>query len=40
LEAGASVVVTGDSHLRKLGRYQGIEILSPSEFLESRSWVE
>ena len=40
LEAGANVVVTGDAHLRKLRRYLGIRIQSPSEFLESQPWVE
>ena len=40
LEARATAVVTGDGHLRKLHRYQGIEIQSPAEFLESRPWVD
>ena len=34
LEAGADCIVTGDHHLLALGRYQDIEVLRPSEFLE------
>jgi putative PIN family toxin of toxin-antitoxin system len=40
LEARATTVVTGDGHLRRLHRYRGIEIQSPSEFLESRPWLD
>jgi putative PIN family toxin of toxin-antitoxin system len=40
LEARARMVVTGDRHLRKLHRYRGTDIQTPSEFLESRPWGE
>lgn len=33
VEAGARAVVSGDKHLRALGTYRGISILSPAEFL-------
>jgi putative PIN family toxin of toxin-antitoxin system len=33
LEARADAIVSGDAHLLKLGRHEGIRILSPSEFL-------
>ena len=32
-EAEADYIVSGDRHLRDLGSYQGIRILSPDEFL-------
>ena len=31
--AGASIIVSGDSHLLKLGGYQGIQIFNPGDFL-------
>lgn len=31
--AGAGVIVSGDSHLLKLGRWRGVEILTPREFV-------
>jgi putative PIN family toxin of toxin-antitoxin system len=34
LEAGAHLIVSGDSHLLELKRYHDIEIISPSDFLE------
>ena len=34
LEARADVLVTGDRHLRQLGTFRCIPILSPGEFLE------
>lgn len=34
LEARADVLVTGDRHLRQLGTFRGIPILSPGEFLD------
>lgn len=34
LEAQADCIVTGDPHLLTLGRYRGVEILTPHEFLE------
>ena len=34
LEARADVLVTGDRHLRQLGTFRGIPILSPGAFLE------
>ena len=34
LEGQADCVVTGDPHLLDLGRYHGIEILTPREFLD------
>jgi uncharacterized protein len=37
LAAGAETIVSGDSHLLKLGVYEGIAILTPREFLLSRS---
>ncbi len=33
LEARADAIVSGDAHLLDLGMYEGISILSPSEFL-------
>ena len=33
-EAQVDYIVTGDAHLLSLGRYQGIDILRPREFLE------
>lgn len=36
LEAKAHVVITGDRHLRQLESFQGIPILSPSEFLAAQ----
>jgi uncharacterized protein len=32
--AGAAVIVSGDRHLRRLGRWEEIAILSPAEFLD------
>lgn len=32
--ARVDYLISGDNHLRKLGSYEGIKILSPSEFLE------
>ena len=29
-------VISGDKHLKKIGRYAGIAIVSPKEFLDSR----
>lgn len=34
IEGHASVVVSGDKHLLKLGAYKGIKILSPKEYYE------
>ena len=34
LDAGASLVISGDPDLKTLGRYQDIEILSPAEFFD------
>jgi len=34
LEAQAGCIVTGDADLLSLGRYQGIDVLRPREFLE------
>ena len=34
LEAQADCIVTGDPDLLNLGRYQGVDILKPGEFLE------
>lgn len=34
LEAEAECVVSGDPHLTELGSFRGIDIVSPSEFLE------
>lgn len=36
--AEAHLLVTGDNHLLKLGRFREITILSPREFLEARAW--
>lgn len=33
LEAGAEYIVSGDEHLKQLGNYRGIRIISPAEFL-------
>jgi putative PIN family toxin of toxin-antitoxin system len=38
LEAHAAVIVTGDGHLLKLHPYQGIRILTPKQFLDSKPW--
>jgi len=37
VEAEANCIITGDSHLLKLIRYQNIEILNPLGFLEKLS---
>lgn len=34
VKAAAEYIISGDKHLRKLGSYEGIVILSPNEFLE------
>lgn len=34
LEAGAQIIISGDRHLLDVKRYRGIEIISPSDFLE------
>lgn len=35
MEAKADTIVTGNmKHIRPLGRFQGIEILTPREFLD------
>jgi len=36
LEAGADVIVSGDSHLLKLKTFQRTEILTPRQFLRGR----
>lgn len=33
-EGGADYIISGDRHLRKLGSYEGIKIVSPREFWE------
>jgi len=33
IKADADYLVSGDIHLKQLGRYEGIRIVSPSEFL-------
>ena len=33
LKANADYLVSGDIHLKQLGRYEGVPIVSPSEFL-------
>lgn len=33
LEAGAGLIVSGDGHLLKLGRWRGLEIIPPGEFV-------
>jgi putative PIN family toxin of toxin-antitoxin system len=35
LAAEATIVISGDSHLRELGSFQRIRILSPSAFLDA-----
>lgn len=32
VEGGADIIVSGDRHLKDLGRYEGIRILSPAQF--------
>jgi putative PIN family toxin of toxin-antitoxin system len=34
IDGNAKIIVSGDSHLLKLEKYKGIEIISVSEFLE------
>ena len=36
--AKAHLIVTGDNHLRTLGRFRSITIVSPREFLDARLW--
>lgn len=31
---GAAMIVSGDSHLLQLGKYQGIQIVNPGAFLD------
>jgi|APSaa5957512622_1039677.scaffolds.fasta_scaffold11424_2 uncharacterized protein len=33
VEAGADCIISGDAHLKDLGEYQGIPILSPADFI-------
>jgi predicted nucleic acid-binding protein len=33
VEGEASYIVSGDLHLKDIGEYQGIKIISPTEFL-------
>lgn len=33
VEAGADVIVTGDPHLKKLGKYRNIRILTPAQMM-------
>jgi len=33
MEGGAEFIVSGDSHLLDLGRYEGVEIITPAAFL-------
>jgi len=33
VEGKADYIVTGDSHLKDLGEYEGVKIVSPSEFM-------
>ena len=35
LEAKADYIISGDLHLRNLGKYRGVKIVSPREFLEA-----
>ena len=37
VEAAAHVIISGDRHLRTLGAYRTIAILSPREFLDALS---
>lgn len=34
VEGGADYIISGDRHLRDLGEYQGIKVLSPARFAE------
>ena len=34
VSAGVDYLVTGDGHLQRLGTYEGVEIVSPRQFLE------
>jgi len=34
VEGKASYIVSGDLHLKEIGEYQGIKIISPTEFLK------
>ena len=36
--ARADFVVTGDGHLLTLSRYEGIPIITPARFLQSKAW--
>ena len=36
--AKAHLIVTGDNHLRTLGGFRGITIVSPREFLDAKVW--
>jgi putative PIN family toxin of toxin-antitoxin system len=40
LASGSRCVVTGDRHLRRIGRHQGIEILKVSDFLNRRQGMQ
>lgn len=33
VEADAGVIISGDSHLRNLGKWKNIRILSPADFI-------
>lgn len=34
IEGEAEYVISGDEHLRKLGEFKGVKILSPGEFIK------
>ncbi|MEN6320328.1 MAG: PIN domain-containing protein [Syntrophaceae bacterium] len=34
ITSGSMIIVSGDKHLLKVSRYQGIEILKPHEFIK------
>ena len=34
LDAGATIIISGDRDLKEIRMYKGIEIMSPSAFLE------
>jgi putative PIN family toxin of toxin-antitoxin system len=37
IAAGAGVIVSGDEHLLRLGEFEGIEIVNPRRFLDTRT---
>lgn len=38
--AQAQAIISGDRHLLQLGSFESIPVLTPRQFLDSKSWIE